>query len=63
MAAIVEEPHETIRDHGKTARLSGNCFLDVSWWNDVVSGVTLDSDSNLDLLETVQKAVSVLWDK
>jgi hypothetical protein len=41
----------------------GVAVWDLSRWDDEVGGVTLDSDRNVDLLETVRTAVSFLWSK
>jgi hypothetical protein len=38
-------------------------IFDLSRFDDPVGGVTLDSDRNIDLLETVRGAVSFLWAK
>lgn len=41
----------------------GVAAWDVSRWDDVVGGVTLDSDRTVDLLEVVREAVRFLWGK
>jgi hypothetical protein len=41
----------------------GEMVWDLSRWDDPIGGVTLDSDRNIDLLETVREAVNLLWEK